>query len=201
MAEMENRGQRRRMRGAERYEQLLDIATRLFAEQGFSKVGTWDIARRAAIAEPTIYRHFESKRQLFLTTVARAGSQLLEGWRQAAAAAPSASMALKAVAEAFLRDLRERPHVLAMHLRAVQEADDPEVRALARAHLLEVEALLAELWERARAEGLGAEGSDPRALAWAVIGLGQLALVARALGMEDVLTSERLATIWRMLAR
>jgi len=191
---------RRRMKGEERYRQLLDIATRMFAQHGYGKVGASDIARRAEVAEPTIYRHFESKRHLFLTTVRQAGQELLAEWRRVAQEAPTASAALKALARAFLRDLQERPHMVAMHMRAVEEADEAEARALARQQLLEVEGLLADLWERARAEGAVPVDTDPHALAWAVIGLGELALLAQVLDMWDVLAPEHLEGIWRRLS-
>src|SRR5688500_18000139 len=48
---------------------ILDAATSLFAEQGFVTTTTRDIARRAGVAEPLVYRHFGTKEALFREAV------------------------------------------------------------------------------------------------------------------------------------
>jgi AcrR family transcriptional regulator len=54
-----------------RREEILDTATELFAEQGFSDAVTQAIADRLGIGKGTIYRYFPSKRELFLSAVDR----------------------------------------------------------------------------------------------------------------------------------
>jgi TetR/AcrR family fatty acid metabolism transcriptional regulator len=54
-----------------RRNQILDAATEMFAEQGFHQSTTKDIARRAGIAEGTIYNYFESKDDLLIGMMAR----------------------------------------------------------------------------------------------------------------------------------
>ena len=46
-------------------ERILQAATDLFAEVGFSGASTRDIARMAAVNDATVYRHFSSKKNLF----------------------------------------------------------------------------------------------------------------------------------------
>lgn len=53
-------------------EKIVAQARTLFAEKGFDGATTAAIARRAGIAEGTIYRHFGSKEELFLACVAPA---------------------------------------------------------------------------------------------------------------------------------
>jgi AcrR family transcriptional regulator len=55
-----------------RREEILDIATELFADQGFSDAVTQVLADRLQIGKGTLYRHFPSKRDLFLATADRA---------------------------------------------------------------------------------------------------------------------------------
>jgi AcrR family transcriptional regulator len=190
---------RRRMKGEERYRQLLQIATREFAHHGYGKVGTSDIARRADVAEPTIYRHFESKYELFVTTARQAAQEVLGGWRQAAEGAPSAAAALKAVARAFLEDLERRPELLFMFRRAVEESDDPDIRELASKHLREAHSLLAQLLQQARREGAVTSEADAETVAWALVGLGELAITAQMLNVWDAAMRQRLQEAWRAL--
>jgi AcrR family transcriptional regulator len=54
-----------------RRNQILDAATEMFAEQGFHQSTTKDVARRAGIAEGTIYNYFESKDDLLIGMMTR----------------------------------------------------------------------------------------------------------------------------------
>jgi AcrR family transcriptional regulator len=54
-----------------RREEILETATALFAEQGFSDAVTQALAERLGVGKGTIYRHFPSKRALFLAATDR----------------------------------------------------------------------------------------------------------------------------------
>lgn len=54
-----------------RRNQILDAATAVFAEKGFHRATTKDIAGRAGIAEGTIYNYFASKDDLLIGMMAR----------------------------------------------------------------------------------------------------------------------------------
>jgi AcrR family transcriptional regulator len=49
-----------------RWEQILDAATQVFAEKGFSRATVRDVARAAGIADGTIYIYFPSKTDLLI---------------------------------------------------------------------------------------------------------------------------------------
>lgn len=66
-----------RMARAERRSQLLAIALDLFATEGFHHVSMDDIADRAAVSKPVLYRHFPSKLDLYLAVVDTQGADLL----------------------------------------------------------------------------------------------------------------------------
>jgi AcrR family transcriptional regulator len=54
-----------------RREQILGAASRVFAEKGFSRATTREVARAASISEGTIYNYFEDKDALLLTILDR----------------------------------------------------------------------------------------------------------------------------------
>jgi AcrR family transcriptional regulator len=66
----------RRMRRAERREQILDAATRAFARAGFTATGLDDVAAEAGISHVILYRHFDSKAALYRAVLERACQQL-----------------------------------------------------------------------------------------------------------------------------
>jgi AcrR family transcriptional regulator len=57
-----------------RREQLITVATELFAERGFSAVGVDDIAEAAGIAGPSVYAHFPSKLAILTSAIDRAAA-------------------------------------------------------------------------------------------------------------------------------
>ena len=59
-------------------EEILDTATALFAEHGFSDAVTQVLAAKLQVGKGTIYRHFPSKRDLFLAAADRVMQKLQE---------------------------------------------------------------------------------------------------------------------------
>jgi AcrR family transcriptional regulator len=66
----------RRMRRADRRAQILDAATRAFARTGFAATGLDDIAAEAGITRVLLYRHFDSKADLYRAVLDRACQHL-----------------------------------------------------------------------------------------------------------------------------
>lgn len=62
----------------ERREEILDAATELFAEQGYSEAGTQELADRLGVGKGTLFRHFPTKRELFLAAADRIMVRLRE---------------------------------------------------------------------------------------------------------------------------
>jgi AcrR family transcriptional regulator len=64
---------RRERRIAARKEQILDAAARVFAEKGFHRATTKEIAEAADVSEGTIYNYFGSKNDLLIGLMAHVG--------------------------------------------------------------------------------------------------------------------------------
>jgi len=62
---------RRARPATDRQDQILDAAVHLFAEQGFHKTTTREIAEAAGVAEGTLYNYFASKDELLMGIMAR----------------------------------------------------------------------------------------------------------------------------------
>jgi AcrR family transcriptional regulator len=65
------------MTAAERREQLIEIARRLFAERGFDGTSIEEIAARAEVSKPVVYEHFGGKEGLYAVVVDREVRSLL----------------------------------------------------------------------------------------------------------------------------
>ena len=58
-----------RLPAAARRRAILDAALRVFAAGSYSGATTAEIARAVGVTEPILYRHFASKRELYLACI------------------------------------------------------------------------------------------------------------------------------------
>jgi AcrR family transcriptional regulator len=69
-------GRRRLLPRAQRREQILLSATRAFARAGFAATSLEDVAAEARVSRDILYRHFESKADLYRAVLSRAQDRL-----------------------------------------------------------------------------------------------------------------------------
>jgi len=61
---------------------ILDSARAVFFEQGFERANLDEVARRAGLAKGTIYRHFDSKAELYVEVLVQNADTFLERMRR-----------------------------------------------------------------------------------------------------------------------
>lgn len=66
------------MTGAQRRQQLIEVARGLFAERGYEGTSIEEIAQRAGVSKPIVYEHFGGKEGLYAVVVDREMETLLE---------------------------------------------------------------------------------------------------------------------------
>jgi AcrR family transcriptional regulator len=121
-----------RQSAQERRESILDAALIEFAERGLHGTSTEDIAKRAGISQPYVFRLFGSKKRLFADACARCMRELREQM-EAAADGLSGEEALDAMGRAYREILEADPHRLQLQMHMYAAAQEPEIREAARA--------------------------------------------------------------------
>ena len=114
-----------------RRESILDAALIEFAERGLHGTSTEDIAKRAGISQPYVFRLFGSKKQLFAAGCARCMRELREQM-EAAAAGLTGEDALEAMGRAYRDILAADPRRLQLQMHMYAAAQDPEIRDVVR---------------------------------------------------------------------
>jgi AcrR family transcriptional regulator len=120
-----------RMPAAERRELVLEAAVAEFAVHGLAGTSTEDVARRAGISQPYLFRLFPTKKALFLALVDRCFRRVNDAFT-AAAGDRTGDEALTAMAEAYERLLNDRTMLL-LQMQAYAACEDPEIREATRA--------------------------------------------------------------------
>jgi len=167
------RRQRARKQPADvRREALIDAALRVFARTPYRSAGTAEIAREAGVAEPTIYRHFSSKKELYLAALSRTCTHVSEVWKEIIARDGPAGETLMALGAWYEHSIVADPDPIRLRMRAAAEAEDDEVRTLLRDGYAEIQRLIAGVIRRGQQQGSFRAGADPDAVAWLWMGIG-----------------------------
>jgi len=116
---------------AERREEILDAALREFAERGYHGASTEEIASRAGISQPYVFRLFGTKRELFKAVVARCFRETLEMFQRAAEGLRGEE-ALHAMGNAYMEHYLTDRARLRAQMQAYAACDDPEIRDATR---------------------------------------------------------------------
>jgi AcrR family transcriptional regulator len=114
-----------------RREEILEAALFEFAERGLAGTSTDDIARRAGISQPYLFRLFGTKKELFIASVERCFRETLEMFQEAAAGRTGED-ALRGIGEAYTLMIVENPHRLRGQMQAYAACDDEEICAVVR---------------------------------------------------------------------
>jgi AcrR family transcriptional regulator len=175
-----------RLKAPQRREQLIQVATRLFAETGYEATTTKQIAEKAGVTEPILYRHFESKQDLFIAIVRNVSDQTLAHWQEIIASSDDAAERIRLVAAAMpdhMKRLEDQYHVLHG---ALATSRDKKVMGVLREHYKQIEQFFKQLVSDGERAGVFRGELDPRAAAWQLIfsGIG-FAMIDLNLGGTD----------------
>ncbi len=158
-----------RLPAAKRKTQLLDTAATVFASMGYHGTTTAELAKAAGVSEPIIYRHFKSKKGLFIELIERTGQDTLGVWKKNLAD-------LSEPAERLLKLLASNPMVEAkaqvryrVIVQAMTETQDPEITAALQGHIQKLHTFIAQELLAAQDAGVAKAAFSAELVAWLLI--------------------------------
>jgi AcrR family transcriptional regulator len=182
--------------GAERKQQLLDAAARLFAEQGYAATRVVDIVDAAGVAKGLFYWYFDNKEALFRDLAAEIRRRLRR--QQAAAMEPGAPALVRLLqgTVASLRFMAENaPFFSLLEVEGRNVSD--VLRQGTEQHVSDVTALIVE----GQADGTVTDDDPAEMLALGVVGtVGQFSHFHRT-GRIDLSLDELSGYVARLVAR
>jgi TetR/AcrR family transcriptional regulator len=158
-----------RLRKAARKRQLLAHAKELFLTHGYQSTTTEKIAAAAGVTEPVLYRHFESKKALFLEVLQEIRQATVDRWSAETMAFADPLAKLHAIADMYLGSTRDHALEFRIMHRALLEGEDREIAACLRSFYLDSETLLAQIINEGQQLGVFRRNLDPRVGAWELI--------------------------------
>jgi AcrR family transcriptional regulator len=188
-----------RLKAAQRREQLIDVATKLFAKSGYEATTTAAIAEAAGVTEPILYRHFKSKQELFVAIVREVSQHTLRQWQALIGNLNDPAEKLRAVAAAMpdhMRKLSDYYHVLHG---ALGTSRDKKVMAVLREHYQQIEDFFSKIVADGQKNGGFRREVAPKAAAWQFIfaGIGYAMISLNLGGTDKDLTREVIESLVR----
>jgi TetR/AcrR family transcriptional regulator len=171
-----------RLPAAERRAALLETACNSFSRGSYRGTTTAEIAREAGVTEPVLYRHFESKRDLYLACLEETWAGVRAMWEETIEAEPDPALWIAAMGRSFIESEVARPVISNLWVQALAEASEDEViRAYMKEHMREVHAYVADVGRLAQGAGGIHQERDIEPEAWIFISLGLLSMADRVL--------------------
>jgi TetR/AcrR family fatty acid metabolism transcriptional regulator len=139
-------------RNMEKYHQILDAAITVFAEQGFLQSTVAQVARRAGVADGTIYLYFKNKDDILIQFYEYKTRQVFDKFREAVDAGRSAEQKLHNLVRAHLEEFQKD-----INMAIVYQAETHQHRRLAQDVIKEMSKwyrdLITEVVELGQEEG------------------------------------------------
>lgn len=166
----------------DRRRQLLDVAQHLFSHEGFHHVSMDDIADRAEVSKPVLYRHFPSKLDLYLAVIDRRGESLVAAIDQALASVdgvdegepPRGREVVRAIVRAHVEFVQDAGESFSLLFES-----DVTRNADVRAHVERASAAAAQAVSGGLHELAGLPTEQAELAAAALVGMTQVAATSR----------------------
>jgi AcrR family transcriptional regulator len=172
-----------RLSAEERKAAVLDTACGIFSTGSYRGTTTAEIARRAGVTEPVLYRHFASKRDLYLAVLDESWSRLRAVWQEAVDGEPDPRFWVAAMGRAYFAIEDPKLRCAELWMQALTEAsDDAEIRRFLRKQMREVHDFVSDVITRSQEAGGIFPDRDPSAEAWIFVSIGLLGTVGRRVG-------------------
>lgn len=159
------------------------MASSLFSSRGYAGATTAQIAKEAGITEPIIYRHFKSKRDLFVALIERTGKQTLTQWETDLDGVddPGARL-MKIIGENPMvsESGRDAYRVL---LQSISEVEDPLIHKAVSDHMTRLHAFITREIERAQEAHKVTARFSAGVIAWILVSVGMGYGVLTAMGV------------------
>lgn len=166
----------------EKRKKLLPIVARAFAELGYRRATTAELARRCKVRENILYRLWPNKKTMFVASIDYVYEQAADTWQEILRESNDST-------NAALRLLKyEATHYGESGLQRIifaglSETDEPEIREAMRKMYSRFHRFIRQQVTSHRSGTRKKVTPDETAAAWGIIGLGNLANIGRELGL------------------
>jgi len=158
------------MKAEDRRKRLLESAAQCFAKYGYRGTTTAKIAAEAGVFQPTIYRHFKNKQELFIALIEKIGDDVFNNWQEATQEVESPLEKLRILL--YRNPATADPRTASVYrllFHASMEVSEPAIQQAIRDHYGRYVRSLALVMSQAQAAGQIRNDVPAEWLAWQII--------------------------------
>jgi AcrR family transcriptional regulator len=181
----------RRNRSDERRNDLLAPLAAAFAERGYRRATTAELAERCNVQETVLYRLWPDKRAMFIAAIEFVGTNSERIWQEVLASGRSSGTTAERVLAHEAKHLGEFG-LYRILFAGWSETDDPAIADALRAVYGRFLRFVQDRVGEHRATRKGAHLPDPELTAWALVGLATAVNMGRELQLLPDRARERL---------
>jgi AcrR family transcriptional regulator len=172
----------RKDRSPERRKELMPVVARTFAELGYRRTTTSELARRCDVRENILYRLWADKKEMFLEAIDYVFSLSDETWKSLIAKDCAGTTAAERILD-YEAEHHGEFGLYRIVFAGLSEADDPEIGKALRKMYSRFHRFISAQIAAGQEESAGLPSPGPSLTAWAVIGLGTVANIGRELNL------------------
>lgn len=174
----------------EKRSELLPVIARAFAELGYRRTTTAELAKRCEVQENILYRIWPDKKAMFIASIEYVYELSKSTWSELLGDSRSGSSAERLL-EYESKHFGEFGHVRILFA-GLNEADDPDIRKAMAQTYSRFQKFITDQIVGHRKSGAAKPAAEPSLAAWAIIGLGTVVGIARELRLLDEKDRRRL---------
>lgn len=173
----------------EQRKELIPVVARAFAELGYRRATTAELARRCGVQENILYRLWADKKGMFVAAIEHIYERSTGFWEKALIDDGDGRSAAERLLE-FEAEYKGEHGISRIVFTGLAEADDAEIRAALFRMYGRYQSFIARRLLEHRPDG--ADRTAVEMDAWAIIGLGTIAEIGRVLNLLDERERRRL---------
>jgi AcrR family transcriptional regulator len=172
------------MPAAERKKQILKCAVKVFAKSNYYNTKVADIAHAAGISEAMIYRHFPSKKAIFLAVLQHMSDRIITFWKEEIDPTTGPLEMLRVMGLGYYQRMIRHPAELKVQFLAIAGIDDRDIFDRLRSDHQKYIQHITEVIQLGIDQGEIRRDIDVNALAFAYNGAGIMMNMMRLLAFK-----------------
>lgn len=164
----------KRLPAKERKKQILFSAVKVFARSNYQAARVSDIASLCGISEAAVYRHFPSKKSIYLNVLRHMSQRIITFWQEVVDNEPDAAKALRNMSLTYYNRMAKHPDELRVQFQAIAETSDPEILDHLKNDHISYMTFIGKVLEKGKQQGVFRQEIDIETISWLFDGVGVL---------------------------